>query len=379
MMIDAITLITGCSILLFSILSPFLSPYSRFKTGKQPMEGKTTKPAVSIIIPARGNTEILKQNLPIFLNQEYSADFEVIVIAEKSDIATENALDMFAGEQHLYTTFIPSNSRYISKNKLAVTLGVKAAKHEWIILTEETCRPPSEHWLDAMSEHLGEEANMVLGYCNPEPETKSFYQFDHYYHSLYLLKKAQKGTAVCTNNHCVGFRKSEFISGDGYRGNLQFTSGDYGFIVNKYAEKDKTVLAIDEDCRLKEQEPTQKEWKNRHKYFISIRKFLKNFFPVKAFFIVDMLFLHLTYLSIVGSMAYSITEDNMILTGLAAFSLILNITLRILLSRKSMTFFMPGMAKWKIIPYEFSIFWHHVAHCYRYHHTEKSVFSTHKL
>ncbi len=41
-----------------------------------------------------------------------------------------------AENPHLYYTYIPESSRYMSRKKLQITLGVKAAKYEWIILTE---------------------------------------------------------------------------------------------------------------------------------------------------------------------------------------------------------------------------------------------------
>ena len=58
------------------------------------------------------------------------------------------------------------SARYVSHEKLAVTLGVKAAKYEWIVLTRADCVPAGDSWLYEMSCCFVPEKDIVLGYSN---------------------------------------------------------------------------------------------------------------------------------------------------------------------------------------------------------------------
>ena len=62
-----------------------------------------------------------------------SLSYEVVVVAVKGDSATEDVLKRYASNPHLYTTFVPGRSLFMSRAKLAFTIGVKAAHNEWIV------------------------------------------------------------------------------------------------------------------------------------------------------------------------------------------------------------------------------------------------------
>ena len=66
----------------------------------------------------------------------------------------------------------------MSRKKLQITLGVKAAKHEWIILTEPNCRPSNDKWLQTMVRQCQDPNHLVLGYVALDEETKSVRRFD---------------------------------------------------------------------------------------------------------------------------------------------------------------------------------------------------------
>ena len=90
---------------------------------------------------------------------------------------------------------IPKSSHYLSRRKLALTIGIKAANHEWVILTDADCRPESERWLTTMATHCTDENDIVLGYTNYEHNSKRFYRFERILNACYLMRKAQKSVA----------------------------------------------------------------------------------------------------------------------------------------------------------------------------------------
>ena len=159
----------GISLIGFIILSLYyLIAYARLlrasrRTDDTLEEGN--KLPVSIIIYAKNDSENLKKHLPALLTQDYP-EYQVVVINDGSSDDTDDTLKFFQNEyKHLYHTYVPSDARYLSRRKLAFTLGVKAAKYDILLFTEANCQPLSDQWLSAMVGGYTPETSIVLGYC----------------------------------------------------------------------------------------------------------------------------------------------------------------------------------------------------------------------
>jgi glycosyltransferase involved in cell wall biosynthesis len=93
-------------------------------------------PPVSVIVCARNEYNNLQEYLPILLSQDYP-NYEVIVVDDSSEDETEFLLERLSHQYaHLYHTFVPRGARVVSSKKLALTIGLKAAHHEHILLTD---------------------------------------------------------------------------------------------------------------------------------------------------------------------------------------------------------------------------------------------------
>ena len=198
---------------------------------------------MTVLLVSNGDHEALDEHLPLYLTQDYPSGYDVVVVAEKADLETENVLKRYSHDPRLYHTFVPDSSRYMSKNKLAITLGVKASKSDWIVLTDPRCKPSDSHWLSSLSEHFTPSHNMVLGYSNFTPESKAYHRFERLHTALYLLREAQTDRAYRTNCLHVSFRKSEFMERHGFLEHLKYSIGEYDFLVNKFATPEGTVVA----------------------------------------------------------------------------------------------------------------------------------------
>src|SRR5690606_6247461 len=53
---------------------------------------------------------------------------------------------------------------HINSKKFALTLGIKAAKHDWVLFCDADCRPASNQWIHSMSTYFQETTKIVLGY-----------------------------------------------------------------------------------------------------------------------------------------------------------------------------------------------------------------------
>ena len=379
MIISTTTIIAGALVVLLAVLGSLINPFLRSlrfqKTGTA-----ENQPPVSILITAHDNLAELERNLPMFLRQQYAADYQVIVVCQSTDGETQDFLKRTAAENpHLYYTYIPESSRYMSRKKLQITLGVKAAKHEWIILTEPNCRPSNDKWLQTMARQCQDPNHLVLGYVALDEETKSVRRFDSIRKAYYVLRRAQQTYGYRSHMPNVAFRKSDFMKEQGYQGNLEYVRGEYDFLVNKYALCGDTATELDCDAWLIREAPSNKSWHNAHLYLQASRKSLERAGSMRTLMFFDHLMPHLSLLATLAVAAYSILMKNWILTGCAGFSFLLLFIVRMLIANKAIKHFDDGIAMFKLPFFEYGIIWRNLATKLRYWRADKNDFTSHKL
>lgn len=394
MLLDLISIIAGGIVVLLSVASVFMNPFFRARNlfGKivkhdeetedeqSPMTIPKSKwPRISVIITAHDNASQLEQHLPTLLSQDYPGIFEVIVVAEKGDTATEETLKRYLNNRRLYYTFIPDSSRYMSRKKLAITLGVKASRYEWVLLTDASSTPLSDTWLKTFAQNMNEGNTLVVGYSNYGKDAPSYYRFEQLRTACYVLQDAKKGIAYRTNSNNIAFRKADFIGRDGYRGNLQFIRGEYDFLVNKYAERDRTAVETDTNSWIVDERPTKKVWRQSHANFFYVRKHLKHGKWLRFLYNLDTLLLHANYIIILLALAGSILTSRWIVTGVALLALIFTFTFRWKFARNVLKRVDIRLSPWKTIIYEIKVFWQNVKYYFWYLRTNKSEFSSHKI
>ena len=379
MIISTTTIIAGAVVVLLAVLGSLINPFLRSlrfqKTGTA-----ENQPPVSILITAHDNLAELERNLPMFLRQQYAADYQVIVVCQSTDGETQDFLKRTAAENpHLYYTYIPESSRYMSRKKLQITLGVKAAKHEWIILTEPNCRPSNDKWLQTMVRQCQDPNHLVLGYVALDEETKSVRRFDSIRKAYYVLRRAQQTYGYRSHMPNVAFRKSDFMKEQGYQGNLEYVRGEYDFLVNKYALCGDTATELDCDAWLIREAPSSKSWHNAHLYLQASRKSLERAGSMRTLMFFDHLMPHLSLIATLAVAAYSILTENWILTGCAGFSFLLLFIVRMLIANKAIRHFDDGIAMFKLPFFEYGIIWRNLATKLRYWRADKNDFTSHKL
>ena len=327
---------------------------------------------------------MLERHLPQFLSQDYAPGFEVVVVAEKGDSDTEDVLNRYAGNPLLYSTYIPDSSRYMSRKKLAITLGVKAAHNEWIVMTDAFCSPSGNHWLQAIASHIGPadastSPNLIIGYCNYDDEARPYYRFERLQQACYTMREARRGKAYRAMGCNVAFRKSEFIAGDGFRGNLEHTRGEYDFLVNKFSQRRSTAVANEPDAWIIDDAPTRHEWRSRHIYYMHTRKYLARSFRHRLLPFIDELALHLCFLAIIGIGVFAGLTSRWILLGAAVVALVIAVCMRTSFARKTVRAYGEDIASWRLYPYELSGIWHKLYQHLRYWRADKAGFTSHKV
>ncbi len=216
------------------------------------------KPKVSIVIPVYNEAANLETNLPKYLRQDYSGSFEVIVADENS--SDESMLTVQRLKEHhdnLRTTFIPATARNIAPRKLAVTLGVRAARSEWVVVVNPDCEPASNSWLEDLSAYFTDEVDFVGAYTNCEYDHSSSSRraiFERIVHQA-EYEAYRQSDAVLGAEHCnIAFRKSWFLSHNGFAESLNLPFGEEAILANAHAEATRAVFPL--SCKVKTTEET---------------------------------------------------------------------------------------------------------------------------
>ena len=384
MIIDTISIISCIIITVLLVVSVVANPFFR-KTDKADdfdtpnSVNDSDMPRITVLVLANNNAQALDANLSIILTQDYAPGYEVIVVGEKGDLPTEAVVEQYAHRGHLYATYIPHRSLFMSKSKLAVALGVKAAHNEWIVMVNAECRPQSDVWLKTLASRMDNDANLVIGYSNYDSEARGYYRFARLRTMCYLLRRAVGSVAYRTNGTNIAFRRSEFIAQEGYRGNLQLVNGEYDFIINKYAQPGQTRVVTDKDAWIREDCPTSKQWHDRDICYAHIRKFLSRSTAPRTLFNFDMTMMYANYAALVASIVLSAVSQRWILLAVAALYLVLTIVLRSLIARKVYVKFGEEIPAWRTVFYELSIVWRQLSTKIRYSRADQYDFTTHKL
>ena len=122
------------------------------------------KVPVSVIVCGHDEHQNLQELLPLLLNQEYP-DFEVVVVEDRSNDESFDCLyEACKHHSNLRLVRVKDKPEHVNGKKFALTLGIKAARHEWVLLTDADCRPNSTHWIKEMSTRFSNESEIVLGY-----------------------------------------------------------------------------------------------------------------------------------------------------------------------------------------------------------------------
>ena len=248
--------------------------------------------SVSVIVCARNEEKNLKQNLVAILEQDYPS-FEVIVVNDCSEDNTEQLLaELKEKYSHLRSTIIKQTASFLNWKKFATTVGIKAAKYEWLLFTDPDCRPENSQWIASMSRYFVDSKDIVLGYCSYMPQ-KGYWnrllRYNTLFNALQYFGFALHGKAYTGDGRNMAYRKSLFYKHNGFALHAHIISGDDNLFVNQAAHK-KNVATVRSEKAFIRQLPTKsgkKEWifqKNRQitsgKYYSSLQSFCLTLEPL---------------------------------------------------------------------------------------------------
>ncbi len=238
-----------------------------YHPGDKSRETKT----VSVIICARNESVRLKKYLPVVLEQEYDS-YEVIVVNDCSWDESGELLEEFSKKySHLKIVTIKEQEKYRHGKKFALTLGIKAASNEYLVMTDADCVPAGKHWLSRMQRNFTQGKEIVLGYGAYAREAgiiNKLIRFDAFFTAVQYLSAALGGNPYMGVGRNLAYTKSLFFKSKGFAKHNHIISGDDDLFVNENATPSNTSVETDAgSITYSETKKTFSEWfrqKRRH-------------------------------------------------------------------------------------------------------------------
>lgn len=206
---------------------------------------------VSVVVRSFNDGETLARLLPDLLGQEYTPGFEVIVVNEGSSDETTAIVESLSGTfDNLYLTFTPDDGLNVSSKKLAVTLGVKAARNPIVVLLNADAVMPSSKWLSRITlPFLDRNVDVVLGYSSPnllhdkEPgrRHRAFNQTEE---SVAWISEALGGRPYRGSESNLAFRRKVFFDNKGFSRSLNLREGVDDIFVNEITDGGNTAVEL---------------------------------------------------------------------------------------------------------------------------------------
>ena len=260
--------------------------FSRIAFYKPKVKIKSQHHPVSVIICARDEDENLARNLPGVLVQSYPSTYEVVAVNDNSlDDSKYILQELKKTFKSLHVVELTQEAVHISGKKYPLSVGIREARHEVMLLTDADCVPSSEHWIEKMQNGYDENIEIVLGYGAYHKKKgllNKLIRFETFHTALQYLSYALAGLPYMGVGRNLSYKKSLFFRSKGFSSINHIPSGDDDLFINKTATKQNTAVVIDPDAVTRSiPKTTWSGWlrqKSRHyttaKFYKSKHKFL---------------------------------------------------------------------------------------------------------
>jgi glycosyltransferase involved in cell wall biosynthesis len=231
----------------FNILS--IMKIRRFKMKEHYLDIED-KP-LSVIICSHNQLEKLRTLLDKLKVQAYT-DFEIIVVDDRSEDGTyDYLLQLEKKWNNLRLVRIEWTPRHINEKKYAISLGIRAASHDNLLLTDADCEPGSMYWIKTMMNQFHDKVDFVLGfsYYKTYPGLLNmFIRHETLQTAILYLTLALSGIPYMGVGRNLGYRKSFFLEKKGFSKMLDVVGGDDDLFVNRFATSKNTSPVIHPDA-----------------------------------------------------------------------------------------------------------------------------------
>ena len=232
------------------------------------LKNRSLPEPVSVIVCAHNEKENLMRLLPRLYEQNFKR-FEIVVVDDRS---TDGTLDFLLEEKkkhaNLKVVWARFRPKHIRGKKYALTLGIRAASHDKLLLTDADCLPDTPDWIRGMSAPLESAALdrapldsatldrapregdkvFVLGYSPYEKRKgllNAFIRYETLLTAALYFSAALAGRPYMGVGRNLAYRKSFFMEKKGFHKHIGVMGGDDDLFVNAHATGKNVAISMD--------------------------------------------------------------------------------------------------------------------------------------
>jgi glycosyltransferase involved in cell wall biosynthesis len=226
-------------------LAYYLGIFGKFIfSGQQQVTQK--KLPVSVLVLVKNNPKSVQKLIPLLVKQNYP-DFEVLLIDNASGDETIDALEQLEKEHpNVRLIKVENNEAFWGNKKYAYTLGIKAARKEYLLFIDAEYEPASADWMMHMVSQFTMSKTIVLGFSAYRLVKNSLLnkliRFDALINATQCFAWAKLGSPFSGDGRNLGYKKEEFFSRNGYINHMNIRTGEDSLFINEAATPKNTAV-----------------------------------------------------------------------------------------------------------------------------------------
>jgi len=255
--------------------------FGKFSFAK-PQTSTPKRVPISIIVCAKNEEENVINFVPLLAEQNYPG-FEIVLI---DDASSDETLEVFEAFEKQYSNVklvkVENNEAFWGNKKFALTLGIKAAKNEYLLFTDADCYPKTTEWIKEMSAQFTKEKTIVLGYGAYERIKGSFLnkiiRFETLLTATQYFSWAKLGKPYMGVGRNMAYKREEFFKTNGFIEHMKIRSGDDDLFINEASNsKNTTICYTPESFTFSKPKTTFKDWFTQKRRHVATAKHYKSF------------------------------------------------------------------------------------------------------
>jgi len=295
-----IVFVAFCAVIAIQLFY-YLFFFARLAIYKKPTKSNSVQYPVSVIVCARDEANNLAHNLPGVLVQDYKTTHEIVVVNDNSTDDSKYLIDEFKKSfKNLNHIELSQEAKMISGKKFPLSIGIKSAKNEIVLLTDADFMPATENWMFTMQDAYNETTEIVLGYGAYKKKKgllNKLIRFETFHTALQYFSYALAGIPYMGVGRNLSYKRDVFLKNKGFSAINMIPSGDDDLFINKVANKNNTAIVLDAEAHtLSEPKNSWSEWMNqkyRHyttaKFYKPLHKFLLGLYSFSLFWMYPLL------------------------------------------------------------------------------------------
>lgn len=255
----------------------YFLPFAR--RPQEPTEGPDSEP-VSVLVCAHNELENLRRLLPLLLQQDYPAGFEIILVDDRSEDDTFLYVQQLTQYYpHVRLVTVTGTPDGLSPKKYALTLGIKTARHPRLLFTDADCIPATNQWIRYMQRGFSQPADMVLGYSAYAPEAgflNKLIRFETFLTGAQYLSFAWRGNPYMGVGRNLAYTRQVFHSTKGFASHIRSLGGDDDLLVQDAVAQGARVAVVAEPGAHTLSEPAQTWrawWRQKRRHLSAGRRY----------------------------------------------------------------------------------------------------------